>query len=245
MAQNKTEEALKILQSESDKAPNRLDLLMAMGNTAVRAGKFDFAIQTYNKLLTQTEKGPKQGDVYLRIGETYRRKGDAGAAVQSLQKARETLPDNIVVLSTLALVLDSAQRKPEARQAYEATLKLDPNNAVVLNNLAFLLAETGGDLDDALTKAQRAKQMMPGLHEISDTLGWIYLKKNLADQAIDVFKDLVNKQPNHSTYHYHLGMAYNQKGDKTQALSQLREALKYNPAKEEKDEIQRLIARLG
>ena len=40
-------------------------------------------------------------------------------------------------------------------------------------------------------------------------------------------------------------MAYNQKGDKTQALSQLREALKYNPAKEEKDEIQRLIARLG
>jgi Flp pilus assembly protein TadD len=150
-----------------------------------------------------------------------------------------------VVLSTLALVLDSAQRKPEAKQAYEATLKLDPNNAVALNNLAFLLAETGGDLDDALTKAQRAKQMMPSLHEISDTLGWIYLKKNLADQAIDVFKDLVNKQPNHSTYHYHLGMAYNQKGDKTQALSQLREALKYNPAKEEKDEIQRLIARLG
>ena len=245
MAQNKTDEALKILQSESEKAPNRLDLLMAMGNTAVRAGKFDFAIQTYNKLLGQTEKGPKQGDIHLRIGETYRRKGDAGAAVQSLQKARETLPDNIVVLSTLALVLDSAQRKPEARQAYEATLKLDPNNAVALNNLAFLLAETGGDLDDALTKAQRAKQMMPSLHEISDTLGWIYLKKNLADQAIDVFKDLVNKQPNHSTYHYHLGMAYNQKGDKTQALSQLREALKYNPPKDEKDEIQRLIARLG
>ena len=198
MAQNKTDEALKILQAESDKAPNRMDLLLAMGNTAVRAGKFDFAIQTYNKLLAQTEKGPKQGDIHLRIGETYRRKGDAGAAVQSLQKARETLPDNIVVLSTLALVLDGAQRKPEAKQVYEATLKLDPNNAVALNNLAFLLAETGGDLDDALTKAQRAKQMLPSLYEISDTLGWIYLKKNLADQAIDVFKDLVIKQPNHS-----------------------------------------------
>ena len=122
-----------------------------------------------------------------------------------MQKARETLPDNIVVLSTLALVLDGAQRKPEAKQVYEATLKLDPNNAVALNNLAFLLAETGGDLDDALTKAQRAKQLLPNLYEISDTLGWIYLKKNLADQAIDIFKDLVNKEPNHSTYHYHLG----------------------------------------
>jgi tetratricopeptide (TPR) repeat protein len=245
MAQNKTDEALKILQTESDKAPNRLDLLLAVGNTAVRAGKFDLGIQTFNRLLSQTEKGAKQGDIYLRLGETYRRKGDTNGAIQVLQKARETLPDNVVVLSTLALVLDGASRKPEARQVYEATLKLDPNNAVVLNNLAFLMAETGGDLDDALTKAQRAKQLLPNLYEISDTLGWIYLKKNLPDNAIDIFKNLVAKESNHSTYHYHLGMAYSQKGDRTRALDQFREALKYNPPKEEKDEIQRLITRIG
>ena len=246
MAQNKTEEALKLLQAESDKAPTRLDLLLAMGNTAVRAGKYDMAIQTFNRILSQLDKGSKaQGDLYLRIGETYRRKGDLSDAIQSLQKARETLPDNIVVLSTLALVLDGANRRPEAKQVYEATLKLDPNNAVALNNLAFLLAESNGDLDDALTKAQRAKQLLPNLYEISDTLGWIYLKKNLADQAIDVFKDLVAKQPNHSTYHFHLGMAYSQKGDKSKAIEQLKEALKYNPAKEEKDKIQQLITRLG
>ena len=245
MAQNKTDEALRILQAESDKSPNRSDLLLAMGNTAVRAGKYDFAIQTFTRLLDQTEKGSRQGDIHLRLGETYRRKGDANASIQELQKARETLPDNLVVLKTLALVLDGAQRKPEARKVYEATLKLDPNDGVALNNLAFLLAETGGDLDDALTKAQRAKQLLPSLYEISDTLGWIYLKKNLSDQAIDVFKDLVIKEPNHSTYHYHLGIAYSQKGDKTRALVQLREALKYNPTKDEKDQIQQLIARLG
>jgi len=245
MAQNKTDEALKLLQAESDKAPNRLDLLLAMGNTAVRAGKYDFAIQTFEKLLSQMDKDAKRGEIYLRLGETYRRKGDANGAIQSLQKARETLPDNIVVLSTLGLVLDGAQRRPEARQVYEATLKLDPNNAVVLNNLAFLLAESGGDLDDALTKAQRAKQLLPSLFEISDTLGWIYLKKNLADNAIEIFKELVAKQPNHSTYRFHLAMAYSNKGDKTKALEQLRESLKYNPAKEEKDKILHLITQLG
>jgi tetratricopeptide (TPR) repeat protein len=245
MAQNKTDEALRILQSESEKAPNRLDLMLAMGNTAVRAGKYDFAIQTFNKVLGQVDKGRAQGDVYLRIGETYRRKGDLANAIQALQKARETLPDNIAVLSTLGLVLDGASRKAEAKQVYEATIKLDPNNGVVLNNLAFLLAESGGDLDDALTKAQRAKQLLPNLFEVSDTLGWIYLKKNLADNAIDIFKDLVNKQPNHSTYHYHLGMAYSRKGDKSKALDQLKEALKYNPQKEEKEKIQELITRLG
>jgi tetratricopeptide (TPR) repeat protein len=245
MAQNKTDEALKLLQAESDKSPNRLDLLLALGNTAVRAGKYDFAIQTFNRVVGQLPKTSKeQGDIYLRLGETYRRKGDAANAILSLQKARESLPDNIVVLSTLAVTLDAGNRKPEAKQVYVATLKLDPNNGVVLNNLAFLLADTGGDLDEALTKAQRAKQLMPNLSEVSDTLGWIYLKKDLSQNAIDIFKELVIKQPNQSTYHFHLGMAYSRLGDKSKALDQLREALKYNPTKEERDKIQTLIVRL-
>ena len=133
----------------------------------------------------------------------------------------------------------------EAKQVYEATLKLDPNNGVALNNLAFLIAENGGDLDDALTKAVRAKQLLPGMAEVSDTLGWIYLKKNLSDNAIEIFKDLVSKQPNQSTFHYHLAMALQQKGDRSRALEQLKEALKYNPPKEEKDKIQQMIGRLG
>jgi tetratricopeptide (TPR) repeat protein len=246
MAQNKPDAAIALLQAESDKAPSRLDLVVALGNTAVRAGKYDLAIQTFNKALAGLDKNVKgQGDVYLRIGETYRRKGDLSDAVQALQKARESLPQNTIVLSTLALTLDGAGRRPEAKQVYEATLKLQPDNAVALNNLAFLLAESGGDLDDALSKAQRAKQLLPSLFEISDTLGWIFLKKNLPDNAIDIFKDLVTKQPTHSTYRYHLGMAYSQKGDKTRAIEQLKEALKYNPQSEEKKKIQDMIQRLG
>jgi tetratricopeptide (TPR) repeat protein len=246
MAQDKPDAALALLQAESDKQPNRVELFMAMGNVAVRAGKYDVAIQNYTKAASLLDKNSKaQGDIYLHIGETYRRKGDLNNAVQALQKAREWLPQNVVVLSTLGVTLDGAGRKPEAKQVYEATLKIQPDNAVVLNNLAFLLAENGGDLDDALTKAQRAKQMLPSLGEISDTLGWIYLKKNLPDNAIDIFKDLVAKQPNHSTYRYHLGMAYSQKGDKTKAIEQLKDALKYNPQTEERKQIEAMIQRLG
>src|ERR1035441_7406892 len=204
MAQNKADEALKLLQSESDKAPGRIDLLLSLANVAVRAGKYDFAIQTYDRMLVLTDKSLKAGDIYMRIGETYRRKGDANNAI-----------------------------------------KMEPNNAIVLNNLAYLLAETGGDLNDALTKVQRAKQIRTDLPEISDTLGWIYLKKGLADNAIDVFKDLVAKEPHHATYRYHLGMAYSQKGDKTKAMEQLKEALKYSPKSDEKEKIQQLITKLG
>ena len=48
---------------------------------------------------------------------------------------------------------------------------------------------------------------MPNLSEVSDTLGWIYLKKNMSDNAMDIFQGLVNKMPGNSTYRFHLGMA--------------------------------------
>jgi tetratricopeptide (TPR) repeat protein len=238
VAQNHWDKAMELLKTESAKAPDNMDLVTAMGNTAVRAGNYDLAISYFEKVAAALEKGTRgQGDVFLRIGEAYRRKGDFANAIVALQKANEFLPNNGVALSTLALVLDAAGRWPEARRAYEEVVKLDPNNGVALNNLAYLLSEHGGDLDDALTKAQRAKQLLPDLNEVSDTLGWIYLKKNLTDNAIDIFKDLVNKVPNDASFRYHLEMAYSQKGDKAKALEQLHEALKYNPAQGERDKI--------
>jgi tetratricopeptide (TPR) repeat protein len=246
IAQKHPDQAMKLLQTESAKAPNRMDLILAMGNTAIRAGKYDEAISYFDKVSASLPKGSKaQGDVFLRIGETYRRKGDLSNSITALQQARAILPDNGVVLGTLGLVLDSAGRWSEARQVYEVVLKLDPNNGVVLNNLAFVLCEHGGDLDDALTKAQRAKQLLPDLPEVSDTLGWIYLKKNLTDNAVDIFKGLVDKVPAQAVFRYHLGMAYSQKGDKTRALKELQDALKYNPTKGDRDKIQQLITRLG
>jgi len=245
LAQNKVDQAVEMLQAESARAPNRLELHYAAANTAARGGKFDIAIAEYQKVLDGMDKNSRsRADVYLRMGETYRRKNDDANAVTALQKAREIAPDNDMVLTTLGLVLDHAGRWSEARQLYEAALKSTPNNGVVLNNLAFLMAEHGGDLDDALTKAQRAKQLLPNLWEVSDTLGWIYLKKNLADSAIDVFRDLTTKAPNHSTYRYHLGMALAQRGDKPKAIKELQEALKSSPEPAEKQKIQELLQRL-
>ena len=71
------------------------------------------------------------------------------------------------------------------------------------------------------------------------------LKKGLADQAILVFKDLVNRMPADSTYHYHLAMAYDKKGDSKGASDQLREAMKHNPSKDELQRIREMLGKSG
>jgi len=128
---------------------------------------------------------------------------------------------------------------------YQKILQLQPDHPIALNNLAYIMAESGGDLDQALTLAQRARQKLPNDLNVADTLGWIYIKKNLSDQAIEIFRDLVKKQPQSSTFHYHLGMALYQKGDKLGARQALQAALRQKPSPEEAAKIKELMGKVS
>jgi tetratricopeptide (TPR) repeat protein len=215
------------------------------GNAAVLAHDYDSAIATFRKALSLANpKSSQAGEIRLRIGETYRQNGELDRSITTLQEARELAPDNVTLLCTLALALDGAGRVPEAQEAYEDVLRRDPDQGVALNNLAYLLSEHGGDLDKALAYAQRAQTLLPGRFEVSDTLGWIYLKKGQPAEAVPVFRDLVQKSPSPPTYRYHLAMALQKTGDPVSAARELKEALQHNPSKTEEHEIRELLQNL-
>ena len=127
---------------------------------------------------------------------------------------------------------------------YEQILKIQPDNAVALNNLAFLKAEKGIDLDSAQTMAQRALQKEPNTTAIADTLGWIYIRKNLSEEAVRLFQDLVTKEPDNPKFHYHYGMALYGKGDKPATRRELEIALKDKPSKDDEAKIRALLSTL-
>ncbi len=234
--------AIDLLNAEVAKQPERDDLRVGVANLQVRAGRHDEAIANFKRVL---ERRPNSSELHLAIGETFRLKGDTASAVAFFRKAKDLSPSNPAPYVRLAVMLDSTGQKAEARTVYEQVLKLQPDNPVALNNLAYMMAESGGDLDQALSMAQRARQRMPQDPNVADTLGWIYIKKNLSDNAIEIFRDLVGKMPGNSTYRYHLGMALFQKGDKPQARKELQTALQSKPSREEAAQIKELLARLG
>ncbi len=204
----------------------RSDLMLALGNAAVGAGKFDLALASFHKVLDEVEPdSPEAGDLHLRIGETYRRKGDPEAAIAWLTRASELLPDQPVVLGTLALVLDGCGKKEEAGRAYRATLELDPDNAIAMNNLAFLLAERGEDLEQALGFARRAAELMPLDAEMLDTAGWVQLKRKETDAAIGLFADALGMAPGNEGYRQHLLLALERKVDRSAAMDELKSLL--------------------
>ena len=178
----------------------------------------------------------------FRIAETQRRKGDVNTAIETFRRASQVAPTDTKPLLQLGLLMDGTGRRDQAKPIYEQVLKLQPDQPIALNNLAFIKAEEGVDLDEALTMAQRARQKMPDAPNIQDTLGWIYIKKNLSDDAVRVFKDLTDKNPTNPSYHYHYGMALLQKGDRPSAKREFETAMKDNPSKDDAGKLRELIA---
>jgi len=62
------------------------------------------------------------------------------------------------MVGTLLIVQNKAA---DARRSYSRALEIDPNAAVAANNLAWLQAEAGENLDVALNLAQLAKRQLP------------------------------------------------------------------------------------
>ena len=158
----------------------------------------------------------------------------------SIQKAPDSLPAHM----GLGIIYETQKKYDKAKEYYQKALKINPKFAPAANNLAYLYAETGGNIDEALTLAQAAKEQFPDDPNISDTLGWVYYKKNIFGRAIVYLREANEKVTDNPTIHYHLGMAYFKNGDKENAKKELRKALELDPKFLSADEARETLKQL-
>lgn len=241
VAEGHMDEAVKDAEKASAAEPDRRDLKLFVAKLYVRSERYDDAIKLYNQLL---EKEPKSVTLLFQLAETERRKGDLNASMDTFRRCSQNAPNDTGCLTQLGMLLEGTGKRDQAQPIWEQILKIQPDSPVALNNLAYAKAEQGVDLDQALTMAQRAVQKVPGSMDMADTLGWIYIKKNLSDDAVRVFSALVQKDPSNPTFHYHYGMALLQKGDKPSAKRELETAMKDKPSKDEAGKIQDLLRKI-
>lgn len=205
-------------------------------------GKYDLAIEQYQRLLVMK---PQSAQFSIALGLAYRSRGDLPSAIATFQKAQMLAPRESLVADYLGETLAHAGRIPEAIDTYRHSLELRADNLAVMNNLAVLITDSGGNLEEAMKLAQVAMQKAPAQPDFADTLGWIYFKKNWNDSALQVFRGLTHKYPGNANYRYHFGMALLQKGDRRTAKTELQTALSKNPSPEVRQNIEAALAKIG
>jgi tetratricopeptide (TPR) repeat protein len=252
--QQQYDKAIEFLSAEVKKNPDRRELRLALANTTVLAGKYEAAAGLFSAMLS---KEPENADLHLRLAETSRLMGKTDVAIEHFRRVQQLQPKNADAAVWLAILLHQTGREAEAKQHYLEALQIQPDNPMALNNLAWMIADQGGDLDVALTYAQRAIQNAerqkprnpnePGAipDEINDTLGWIYLKKKLTPNALSIYDGLVARQPLNPSYRFHRGLALLQKGDKLQAKKELQTALLHKPQPDEQKKINEALAKIN
>ena len=225
-----------------EKTKDRAGVYQILGQMSLNAGDSKRGIQYLEKAVAEN---PKLMNAYIMIGNAYAKLDDFDRAIREYQTAIEKNPRAIQPNMLIATLYDRRQDYTKANEYYEKVLEINSTFSPAANNLAWNIAQNGGNLDVALRWAEKAREYDQHNPGVADTLGWVMYKRGIFDKAIGLLKEssegFGNKNPQ---VIYHLGMAYYQSGQRSQARVTLTRALasgKFDGS----DEAQKILSLIG
>lgn len=115
-------------------------------------------------------------------------------------------PNDFSSRRVYANLLSQKQKFDSSKQQYEIILASKPDDVFSLNNLAMLLLRKG-EYTKALELAQKALSIEPQSAVVNDTVGWILVTQNKAEQALPYLRESYARDANNTTTRYHLAIA--------------------------------------
>ena len=194
--------------------------LLGMAESA--AGKPEDSVKEYLKALV---KDPKRSSASQLLLNEYVRENKLDDAKKMVDDVIQRNPSNSAALAIRGNVYLQQGKKDDAMKDFEKALQIDPNQDIAANNEAYLLAEQGRDLENALKYAQTVRRRHGEDPSAADTLGWVYYKMGRLTLAIDELKFAASKQPENPLIQYHLGATYRANNQRSEAEMALKKAL--------------------
>jgi len=163
----------------------------------------------------------------LALAEMDATEGKRDEASKRLSAVVASHPGSIPGHLFLAQLEMTEGKTAAAIEEFRKAATLDDRNALALNGLAYLLAESKQP-DEALKYAQKAKEIAPDSPAVDDTLGWTYFQKGMYSMAVTYLESAIAKEGT-AVRRYHLAMAYQKAGDPKRGRQLLESALKLDP----------------
>ncbi len=206
--------------------PEEGQLQQTLGMIQFLEGNLQAAEESFKKA---AKLNPNSLEAHQQLARFYQLTGRTDETIATYKAAIEVQPEAAKLHHFLALLYESQGEVSLAIQSYEAAIEHDARHAQAMNNLAYLLAESGGDMDRALDLAQDAKALLPNNPNTADTLGWVLYRRGVPSAAVGYLKEAVEgldpDDPALGVIHHHLAQAYEADGKNQKAVEVLELAL--------------------
>lgn len=185
-----------------------------------RSGHFTAAAESFEAAL---RLDPRDSQALVHLGSLYLRLKRLGDAEAKFRSALEIDPNYATAALDLAESLD-AQNKPEAVDAYEKYLQLQPNDGTARSRLVHLFVQQQ-KYDAALAELDRADAGKPPSADSLRQRADIQIAQKKFDDAALTLKQAIRLSPGDAQLVAGLGRLYMQKRDFPGAETQLKLAL--------------------
>ncbi|MCI0666937.1 MAG: PEP-CTERM system TPR-repeat protein PrsT [Methylococcaceae bacterium] len=229
------DEAIKISRELQTKYPKRAigfqlegDVMRARDDqaNALTAYRKGFAIEAQSALAQQ-------------IFQAARATGDRSGAYGSMLEWLDKNPDDAGsrIMLGMAYIEDGEQN--QAIRVYEQLIEKQPDNLLVLNNLAWLYQQKADPR--AVELAERTIGLDPKDAEVIDTVGWILMLNGQIERSLPLLQKAAEQAPGIDAIQLHYAQALAKAGRNAEAREQLTKLLAGDRAFPERAEAEELL----
>jgi tetratricopeptide (TPR) repeat protein len=209
-----------------ESTPNNAQLHRLHALVLASLGRNEEAVTSAERALELDPQLPEVADMLVSLLAQLGRRDDAIARLERQAADGKLGVPGRILLARLQL---GAGADARAIELLESALAERSDLPGAKNDLAYLLAKQGADLERARRLAEEARAALPRSAEVADTMGYVYLKKGLAEAAADQFRAALELAPERSpawaSAQFHLGLSYKALGRNPEARLAFERAL--------------------
>lgn len=145
----------------------------------------------------------------IQVRELYKRKQFEEAAAKSREILKHD-PENLVILTNLAVIRFQQGRLEEAEYLFNRALQIAPDDAYIHATVGIIYFKQDR-IDDAIGELTRSLKLNPDNAEARNYLGLACWKKGWCSAAEQELRHAIELQPDFSEAHYNLAVIYTSK----------------------------------
>ncbi|MCF7809703.1 tetratricopeptide repeat protein [bacterium] len=168
----------------------------------------------------------------IRAG-VFEHEGQIPEALAATEKSIEIDSTRLSPFLTKGYLHHELHEWYEGAAAYEKALSIDPENATVLNNYAYMLSEQNHRIEDALKMVNKALELEPNSASYIDTRAWLYYRIGRYEEALSEIKIAMKMTPDSAELYEHLGYIYKALNNEKKARKAWQQAAELDPENEE------------